>query len=605
MNKVIRWIRLPKCADGSFRLNDEFSNERNLCHSDIARGGGVAVFFAGQHTPMTLEFFAGLLLSASAFSIIMGLLFWQRLRTRAAFTAFILFSAGALWMSSYAGELLLPGLQLKVLANKIQYLGIAILLAGLVVFVLQVLNETRWLTRRNIILLSSVYAVLLVFIFTNEYHGLMWPYHYLEHEPNGVVLLHHPHGIVYWIFVLYGELMMVIATTLIIRTALQTRHLFRRQAIVLLVGMAFPWAFHLADLFGFSISEPYNPAPLSFIGGITFIAFGLWRLQMGSILPVARNTILETIADAVVVFDAYGHMIDVNPAGEKLLRATGFTGRLVGTELARLGEPWISLAHPDGASSRREIVLKYPDGERVYDVHHSELKAILGGVGHVLVLRDITVQTRAAEQLKASLSEKEVLLKEIHHRVKNNLQIISSLLFLQSRKSEDETVRQSLTESQNRVRSMALVHEQLYQSADLAQIDFAQYTRRLVENLGGAFGAAQRGIKTTIVATDIYFGIDTAIPCGLILNELVSNAFKYAFPSGDGGHIAITIEPIDNDKIRLQVEDTGIGFPSDVDIEHTGSLGIRLVTSLTRQLNGNIEFSSAGGARVTIEFPKK
>ncbi len=551
---------------------------------------------------MTIDIFAGLLLSASVFSVIMGLLFWQRLRTRAAFTALILFIAGALWMSSYAGELLLPGLQLKVLANKIQYLGIAILLAGMVVFVLQVLNETRWLTRRNIILLSSVYVVLLVFIFTNEYHGLMWPYHYLKYKPNGVVLLHHPHGIVYWIFTLYGELMMVIATTLIIRAAVQTRHLFRRQAIVLLVGMAFPWAFHIAGLLGFDIAAPYSPAPLSFIGGMTFIAFGLWRLQMGSILPVARNTILETMADAVVVFDAYGHMIDVNPAGEKLLRATGFTGRLVGTKLARLGEPWLSLAHPDAGSSRREIVLEYPDGERVYDAHHSELNALLGGVGHVMVLRDVTVQTQAAEQLQASLSEKEVLLKEIHHRVKNNLQIISSLLFLQSRKSKDETVRQSLAESQNRVRSMALVHEQLYQSDDLARIDFARYTLRLVDNLGSAFGAEQRGIRYTVTADGVYFGIDTAIPCGLILNELISNAFKYAFPNG-GGNIAITIKPIDSERMRLQVKDTGIGFPPDMNIERVDSLGIRLVTSLTRQLNGSIKFSSADGACITVDFP--
>ncbi len=553
---------------------------------------------------MTTDFFAGLLLAASVFSIVMGWLFWRRLHTRAAFTAFILFLAGALWMSSYAGELLLPGLELKVFANKIQYLGIAILLSGLVVFVLQVLNYTRWLTRRNIILLTSVYVVLLILIFTNEYHGLMWRYHYLERHPTGAMLLHHPHGIVYWIFVLYGQLMMLIATVLIIRAILQTRHLFRRQAIVLLIGMALPWSFHVANLLGIKFTEPYNPAPLSFIGGITFIAFGLWRLQMGNILPVARNTILETMADGVVVFDAYGHVIDANPAGEKLLRATGYTGRIIGAELNRIGEPWVSLANPNANSPRHQIDLEYPDGERVYDVRHSELKAILGGVGHVLVLRDITAQTRAAEQLQASLSEKEVLLKEIHHRVKNNLQIISSLLFLQSRKSNDEIVRQSLAESQNRVRSMALVHEQLYQSTDLAKIDFAQYTRRLVDNLGDAFGADERGINYTIAAEGVYFGIDTAIPCGLILNELVSNAFKYAFPNG-GGNITISIEPVDSAKMRLQVRDTGIGFPADTDIEHTDSLGIRLVTSLTKQLHGDIRFSSAGGACVTIEFPVK
>ncbi len=552
---------------------------------------------------MTINFFAGLLMVGSVFSILMGWLFWRRLRTRAAFIAFILFVAGAEWMTTYAAELMLPGIELKILANKLQYLGIAILLSGLLTFTIQVLNYSHRFTRRIITIIRFIYAVLLVLIFTNEYHGLMWVYHYLKPTPQGV-LLSHPHGIVYWIFVLYGDVLMLVATFLMIRGALQTQHLFRRQAVVLLVGMAFPWFFHVAGLLGFDIAAPYSPAPLSFVGGITFISLGLWRLQMGSILPVARNTILETMADGVVVFDTYGHVIDANPAGEKLLRVTGYSGRIIGAELSDIGEPWVSLAAGGAATSRRQVILPYADGEFVYDVHFSTLKALLGGVGYVMVLRDVTAQTRAAEQLQASLSEKEVLLKEIHHRVKNNLQIISSLLFLQSRKSKDETVRQSLTESQNRVRSMALVHEQLYQSTDLAKIDFAKYTQRLVDNLGSAFGAEQRGIQATVVAEGVYFGIDMAIPCGLILNELVSNAFKYAFPNG-GGNITITLKPVDGEKMRLQVKDTGIGFPPDTDIERADSLGIRLVTSLTRQLNGDIQFSSADGACVTIDFPIK
>lgn len=220
------------------------------------------------------------------------------------------------------------------------------------------------------------------------------------------------------------------------------------------------------------------------------------------------------------------------------------------------------------------------------------------------VIRDITERKRNEEQIKASLAEKEVLLKEIHHRVKNNLQVISSLLRLQSRYIEDENVMEMLKESQNRVRSMALVHEHLYQSKDLSRIDFSEYIRNLASHIFKAYEVKTRGVKLNVKVVPVFLNIDTVVPCGLIINELVSNSLKYAFPEESLGDIFIDLNYDHNNenKFILQVGDNGIGFPEGLDYKNSGSLGLRLVFSLVRQLKGEIERVNAVGTVFKITF---
>ncbi|MGB3511654.1 MAG: PAS domain S-box protein [Microcoleaceae cyanobacterium] len=219
------------------------------------------------------------------------------------------------------------------------------------------------------------------------------------------------------------------------------------------------------------------------------------------------------------------------------------------------------------------------------------------------VIRDITDRKRNEEQIKASLTEKEVLLKEIHHRVKNNLQVISSLLRLQSRYIQDEVVLEMLKESQNRVRSMALVHEHLYQSKNLSKIDFTEYIRHLVSHLFQAYEVKARGVKLDVNVVSVFLNIDTVVPCGLIINELVSNSLKYAFPEESMGEIVIDFNyQNDRNLFILKVGDNGVGFPEDLDYQNSGSLGLRLVCSLARQLKANIELVNEVGTVFKITF---
>jgi PAS domain S-box-containing protein len=230
-------------------------------------------------------------------------------------------------------------------------------------------------------------------------------------------------------------------------------------------------------------------------------------------------------------------------------------------------------------------------------------------VGSMGVLTDISDRKRTEERIRAALTEKTVLLKEIHHRVKNNLQVISSLLNLQSSHVVDEPSRELFKESQNRIRSMALVHEKLYQSRDLSRIDCTEYLKSLAVNLFRSYGGDVRGIDLQVEAHETLLGIDAAIPCGLIVNELVTNSLKYAFPDGDaadppaGRKIVIHVQTIPDDSIRLCVGDNGIGFPENTDFRSTTSLGLQLVNVLTDQLGGRVELDRNGGTHFQITFP--
>jgi len=197
-----------------------------------------------------------------------------------------------------------------------------------------------------------------------------------------------------------------------------------------------------------------------------------------------------------------------------------------------------------------------------------------------------------------------VLLKEINHRVKNNLQIISSLLGRQSLDIQDEKALSAFQVSQDRIKAMAMVHEKLYQSDDLARIDFGEYIRSLATDLRSSYGLDSRGIELKIDVDDILLGVDIAIPCGIIVNELVSNSLKHAFPGERPGEITVSFWEADG-QYTMIFKDDGVGFPEDLDVNRPSSLGLTIVNALTGQIGGTIELGSNGGCEVSITFPAK
>lgn len=249
-------------------------------------------------------------------------------------------------------------------------------------------------------------------------------------------------------------------------------------------------------------------------------------------------------------------------------------------------------------------------GVRGYLIKPVEAKKLFGLIdelaGNILLSKEIEEKEEkrkiAEDNLKKSLAEKEILLKEVHHRVKNNMQIISSILKMQERQINDPVLKVVLEESQNRIRSMALIHENLYRNENLANIMFSNYVKSLAGNLARTFSEQQGNVTFDYDIDDVYLPLDIGIPCGLIINELISNSFKYAFAGKDKGKISIDLKQLDEQSFKLTVADNGVGLPEGLDYENSGSLGMKIVNKLVMQIEGTMEYVFSNGAKFIIDF---
>jgi PAS domain S-box-containing protein len=245
-----------------------------------------------------------------------------------------------------------------------------------------------------------------------------------------------------------------------------------------------------------------------------------------------------------------------------------------------------------------------PDGGRIWLSTskvplRNERNEVSGIVG---TYHDVTLRKRADEVLREALTEKESLLKEIHHRVKNNLQVINSLLRLEAGRSKEPAVKVALGEMQGRVLSVALLHETLYRTRTFGQVNLAHYLRELAQQFFRAHAAGATSTRLTLDLAPVEVRIDQGIPCGLILNELMTNSFKHAFADGPGGELKVSLRPGANHEILLEVSDTGPGLPRDFETRRSNSLGMQLVADLTRQIGGRLVIGEGPGARFEVTF---
>lgn len=331
--------------------------------------------------------------------------------------------------------------------------------------------------------------------------------------------------------------------------------------------------------------------------------------------PEAKfKELLEAAPDAMVLVDAGGKIDLVNSQAEALF---GYTREeLLGQPLEIL----IPQRYREDHVKHRQSYSKAPRVRRMgaalelfgsrkngsefpVEVSLSPLKTSTG-VMVMSAIRDISDRKHAEDRIRASLHEKEVLLKEVHHRVKNNLQVINSILNLQSDTIDDPKVREIFNETRLRIRSIALVHERLYQSQDLARIDFGDYVDGLVADLFRSFGAEGRDIRVQLEVRHPSLAIDKTINCGLVINELISNSLKYAYPSGRGGVISISLAKGGPGMLRLAVKDDGVGLPSDFATRSSDSLGLKLVRGLSRELGGDALISGESGVSFEVSFPE-
>ena len=331
------------------------------------------------------------------------------------------------------------------------------------------------------------------------------------------------------------------------------------------------------------------------------------------------RSVIESLAEGIVVHSADGSIVASNDRASQILGLSPdqIAGR---TSL----DPTWGTIHEDGSPFPGDdhpamVVLqtgnpvfssimgvRKPSGDFTWVTVNAVSIRSVDGTPHGVVasFHDITESRRLHQQVRASLQEKEVLLKEIHHRVKNNLQIISALLELQAEHTEDEAALSMFQESRGRVKSMALIHERLYRSQDVAHVDFSEYVRQLAEDLYRSYKVSDDDIRLELDVDIPPVPIDIAIPCGLLLNELMSNCFKHAFKDAAMGCIRVTLQGGKGEPNVLTVSDDGAGFPVGTDFRNTTSFGLQLVGTLVNQLDGEVELTTARGTTFTVRFPK-
>jgi len=389
---------------------------------------------------------------------------------------------------------------------------------------------------------------------------------------------------------------------------IRAKNLKRLQAKYVMVGIYLPLIISLVSdlvLPSTTIRVPEMSMAMSTIG-ISFISYGIWKYRFPALTTAAvADDIVSTMSNFLILLDHQNKIITVNQATLDLL---GYSEKELITTPVRIlfsdinqYDTFNDALLRNNSANNIETYLKSKSGEIIpvllsKSIIRSDDSRI---IGIVCIGNDIADIKKAETKIKSSLQEKELLLREIHHRVKNNLQIISSLLNLQSEYVKDQKDLELWQENITRVKSMAIIHDELYHTPSVANINLRDYLTSFLNYIYFHYDASK--IKMNIDVEDIKLNVDTAIPCGLILNELVTNSIKHAFPGKTKGEIHTKVRS-ENNNIILTVKDNGIGLPDDIDFRNTETLGLKLVVSLTYQLNGKIELNKEDGTEFTIIF---
>ena len=536
--------------------------------------------------------------------LIFALIIWYPFRKPVLANGLVLI-AGALWLLTHALELSTADLTFKIIFLKLKYIGIVMLPIAwylTAMTYIHVRNKQRiWL--RLVIIVTPLITLLLVF--TNELHGLFWT-QIQFHPDNPYGELVTQKGWFYWIFLIFAYSLVVVSIVPFTRTANRFFRVFRFQTITLIVGVSLPIISTVFDILDFDLIPNMELTPLA--SGISLLLiFNLnQRLRIGSIVPMLRETIIDHMDDNIFVLDAQNVILDLNTAAAIFLEQP--RGKCVGKKITKISPKSQRLIWKEMIQFEpepRKITINDQNGiQHVYEIVSTPIQLQLSNVRGVIVsLHEITDLLTFEETIRNSLSEKERLLQEIHHRIRNNLQLVSSLLGLQMLDVADPELKNIFNDSYNRIQAMALVHEKLYQAQDLTSIPLGKYVQELANLLVRSQNLHSRNIQLLVNTDPIIVKIDTTISCGLILNELISNALQHAFTDNRPGVIRVKVIEKPGDILCLCVSDNGVGLPEGFDVYATNTLGLQLISTLVRQLQGTLKVEQNCGTEFLIHFP--
>ena len=531
------------------------------------------------------------------------------------------------WTLMAVLEMAAVDLPTKILFGKLSYFAVVSIGMLFFSFALDFCGNKSWIRGKRALALWIFPAIVLVLAFTNEWHGFIWPSVTLGTVPGEMAV--YAHGQVFFLFTAYAYFFAIVGILALIATAKKSSAEGRLQIASVLVGAALVIAGNLLHILAICLPGGIDPFPFLLVIAFVFASWRIFGNHLFDIMTIASTQLIADACDGIIVVDGQDIVVELNRAAGRMI---GVQGAVIGLPLEDVlaQAPGLMNSLRDRQEMPVEVQVAFGGPVLWLDILPSRLyDGRRKPSGWLFVLRDITERKRTEEELQtaynrlmhsnealknefadrkkaegqalAMLGEKEVLLKEIHHRVKNNLQIISSLLSLQSGSSSEESLAKKFRDSQDRIRTMALIHEKLYQSSDLSHIDFGEYVGSLTGYLSRSYQVGGK-VRMDLDIPDISLDIDVAIPCGLIINELVSNSLKYAFPEGQSGKIYISLAQ-GTGGYELTVGDDGKGLSQGFDFHTSPTLGLLLVNTLVEQLDGTMVLDGIHGTCFRITFP--
>ncbi|GAB1481816.1 hypothetical protein MASR2M78_06310 [Treponema sp.] len=506
---------------------------------------------------------------------------------------------GSAWAFIYGLSLLVVQFQLRVFLSMILYIPTRLISPFIFKLAVEYTGHEKWIGRKNLILVFFIPVLAILASLTSPLHHL-FRYDFILETGATLSILHYKGGIIYSISTIYGN-GLILAAILLLAISLRDHALQKSNTLLMITGLLVPVFVNILFSSGLTPIKGYSFAPTSLVlTGVAF-AWALLRYRLFSVASVARATVVENIADLLLVFDTRGHIIDFNGAARSVIGLDRKTS--IGAYADTLAEPWSSLFKKNEIQEeiQKEIRIENEGLSRVFEMSDNRMKDAQGHlIGRLCILHDITERLASEQRVIDLLAEKELLLREVHHRIKNNMSVISSILSLHADSLRDSEAAVSLLDARSRVQSMMVLYDQLYRTAGVDDISMDAYLNPLVTQIVNNFANAP-SVRIQKNIDNFKVGARTLFPIGIIANELITNAMKHAFIGRSDGMISITAT-CEDDSAQLCIEDNGNGIAQNLDPEASKGFGLQLVDILVRQIGANLSYRKLEGSKFELKF---
>lgn len=566
-----------------------------------------------QYTPYTLPLVVTALLSAS-FAVLLA---W-RFKTRGAVISAVLMMAGSWWLLCVALNLAGGDIPTKTFWGRLKYIGIEVMPIGFLLLTLESLGYQRWLQQRRVLLMSVVPALLLALILTNDFHRLVWPT-YTVTIRNSYLVSNNPKGIVYWINYVYIYVSLIFTMMLLLKAAFNSQHLYRRQALVLLIGPGAVWMVTFLEAFGILLGLPLSPMPIAWIGTVIVIFFTNYRLKIGVVIPIARQVVLDSIPEGVIVLDTAKRVLDINPAARRVFAGSA-AEIVIGQPLSAFWATGAALFENEtDATLPKELVTVQDEEQRIFDITVSNILDANRQVrSHIIVLRDVTSLRRTAQQTLELALERERInllsgfIRDASHEFRTPLASIRLSVHLAGKTTDANRRDHHLRNIDTQIDNITGLLESLVL---MARLDSGSALLMGLIDLNQLALEVSEGYQEQCAENNLRFSLDlssglppiwaNAETLTTALANLVKNAVQFTRP---GGSIRLITCPGDRE-VYMQVEDTGVGISREhlsaiftrfyrVDTSHTTpgfGLGLTIAQRIVERHGGRIEVESAPG----------